>query len=365
MKRIETQTLAVGYGKQVLLEDISIQVMPGKIVTLIGPNGSGKSTILKTITKQLKVLGGSIYLDGKCMEQMSGAEIAKSLSMVMTERPRPELMTCREVIATGRYPYTGRLGILGEKDKKAVDEAIELLHAKDIADKSFLEISDGQRQRVMLARALCQEPKVLILDEPTSFLDMRYKLEILNHIKQLARSKEIAILMSLHELDLAHQISDEVVCVDGTHIAKYASAKEVFEGDFIQTLYGVSKESFDEKSGMLFLQKTQKEPSVFVIGGGGCAIETYYQLARDGVSFVAGILYENDMEYKVAKSLASQVIEAKAFYPMDEKSYARAKEWIDSCKRCICCMTDFGPLSDKNRQLMEYARNQEKLEWQK
>ncbi|MBR3468709.1 MAG: ABC transporter ATP-binding protein, partial [Lachnospiraceae bacterium] len=185
---LKTENLSIGYGKKVLLSGVELEVRPGAVLTLIGPNGSGKSTLLKTFTRQLKSLGGKVLFlefdknpDGgesaiQNMDEMSGGEIAKMLSMVMTERPTPELMTCREVVGTGRYPYVGPMGILGAEDWQKVDEAMKSVSADEVADKSFYEISDGQRQRVMLARALCQEPKVLVLDEPTSYLDMRYKL---------------------------------------------------------------------------------------------------------------------------------------------------------------------------------------------
>ena len=149
---LKTADLCAGYGRKVVISGVSFEVKAGQIVTLIGPNGSGKSTVLKTITGQLARLGGSISVLGKDLCDIPAAEAALHVSMVMTERIHPEYMTCRDVIATGRYPYTGKLGILSEADWRAVDEAIKLVHAEDVADSDFMRISDGQRQRVMLAR---------------------------------------------------------------------------------------------------------------------------------------------------------------------------------------------------------------------
>ena len=160
-----TDKFKVGYGKKVILSNVNLMAEPGRVLTLIGPNGSGKSTILKSIVKQLKSLGGVVYLNGKATSEMKETEIAKSLSMVMTEHIHPELMSCRDVVATGRYPYTGRLGILDKQDWKLVDEAITMVHAEEVAEQSFTRISDGQRQRVMLARAICQDTAILVLDE--------------------------------------------------------------------------------------------------------------------------------------------------------------------------------------------------------
>ena len=143
---ILTENMTVGYGGTPLIRQIGIHVRPGQIVTLIGPNGAGKSTILRSVIRQLGLLEGSVYLDGTPMEQMGEREIAKRMSILMTERIHPELMTCEDVVSTGRYPYTGRMGILTAEDRKKVREAMELVHAWDLARRDFSEISDGQRR---------------------------------------------------------------------------------------------------------------------------------------------------------------------------------------------------------------------------
>ena len=144
---IYTEKLAVGYGKTPLIENIALRVRRGQIVTLIGPNGAGKSTILKSIIRQLRILGGTVILDGASLEKMTERELARKMSVMMTERIRPDLMTCRDVVSAGRYPYTGRLGILSPEDEKKVDEALALVHAGELAGRLFSEISDGQRRR--------------------------------------------------------------------------------------------------------------------------------------------------------------------------------------------------------------------------
>lgn len=184
---IYTEQMTVGYGGKPLIRNVNLHLRRGEILTLIGPNGSGKSTILKSIIQQLSLLGGAVYLDGRSMARMSELEVAKRLSVLMTERIRPELMTCEDVVSTGRYPYTGRLGILTAEDRRIVRESMALVHSEDLADCDFSEISDGQRQRILLARALCQEPEVIVLDEPTSFLDIRHKLELLSTLKDMVR----------------------------------------------------------------------------------------------------------------------------------------------------------------------------------
>lgn len=352
---IVTEDLTVGYERTPLIQGISLTAERGRILTLIGPNGSGKSTILKSLTRQLRPLGGTVYLDGKSMGAMKESEVARQMSMVMTERVRPELMTCREVAATGRYPYTGPLGILSKEDWEIVDEAMALVSAGEVAGQSFLKISDGQKQRVMLARAICQMPKVLVLDEPTSYLDMRYKLDILTNIRKMAREKNMAVVMSLHELDLAQKVSDTIACVDGHQISRTGTPEEIFCGDYIQKLYGIGQKSYDIRLGMMHLPAEGRPPQVFVISGAGTGIPVFYRLQRAGIPFAAGILCENDMDYAVARAIAAKVVSVKAFYPIGEEQIAEAKRVIDGCGRCICTLDSFGPQNEANRELREYA----------
>ena len=354
-KGIRTEHFAVGYGKEILIGDICLKVEPGKILTFIGPNGSGKSTILKSLTRQLPSMGGAVYLDGKTISHMKESELAQHMSMVMTERIKPELMTCQEVAATGRYPYTGRLGILTRQDWDAVDEAMALCHVTELSGQDFLKISDGQKQRVMLARAVCQSPKILILDEPTSYLDMKYKLDILVNIRKLARERKVSVIMSLHELDLAQKVSDTIACVDGEKICCVGTPEEIFCGHVIQDLYGVAEDSFDTRLGSMQLPANHEPPKVFVICGGGTGIPLFYRLQRDNIPFAAGILWENDIDYAIGKAVAGRVISEKAFSPIGEAQIALAKKIIDQCEACICTLKEFGIYNEANRILAEYA----------
>ena len=360
MQGIRASDLVVGYEGKSVLKDVNFWVRPGQILTLIGPNGSGKSTLLKSITRQLKTIAGQVYLAEGTMDAYTDAALAKQMAMVTTERISPELMTCRDVVATGRYPYTGRFGVLGKEDEEKVQKALESLHALEVADRLFAKVSDGQRQRVMLARAICQEPKILILDEPTSYLDMHYKLEILQSIRNMVKEENLAVVMSLHELDLAQKVSDLVACVDGETLAKIGRPEEIFCGDTIACLYGVNSQAYDVVSGSMFLQKAKGEPKVFVIGGGGSGIAAYYTLQRDQIPFAAGILSEGDVEYKAAKALASALVTTPAFYPIEIRQMAQARKWIDDCDYCICTMDAFGPLNQANKELLSYAKEQGK-----
>ncbi len=240
-----TEQLTVGYDGVPLIKDIEIQVRKGEIFTLIGPNGAGKTTILRSISSQMKFLAGTVYLDRMSLTEMSDNERAKQMAVLLTDRVRPELMTCEDVVSMGRYPYTGTMGILTDSDKEVVRDVMEQTNTVEYKDRDFLNISDGQRQRVLLARALCQEPEILILDEPTSYLDIRYKLEFMAVLKKLAAEQDKAVILSLHELDLAERISDRVMCVKGDHIDRIGTPREIFKEEYIRDLFGLSKELYD------------------------------------------------------------------------------------------------------------------------
>jgi iron complex transport system ATP-binding protein len=356
---IWTENMTVGYGKTPLIRQIGIHVRAGEIVTLIGPNGAGKSTILRSVIRQLGLLEGTVYLDGMPMKGMGEREIAKRMSILMTERIHPELMTCEDVVGTGRYPYTGRMGLLTAEDRGKVREAMELVHAWDLASRDFSQISDGQKQRILLARAICQDPSVIVLDEPTSFLDIRHKLELLTILKDLVRRKKVAVLMSLHELDLAQKLSDYIVCVKGEYIERCGTPEEIFTSSYITGLYGITKGSYYAEFGCLEMEPVKGKPQVFVIGGNGSGIPVYRRLQRMGIPFAAGILHENDVDYPIARALASQVISEAPFEPIREETYDRAAEVLASCGQVICCLKEFGTLNDMNRKLAELGRDKQ------
>ena len=324
-----TDQLTVGYDGKPLIKEINIQLNKGEILTLIGPNGAGKSTILKSITRQLSLISGTVYLEQEQMSRMTNREVSKKLAVVLTERMRPELMTCEDVVSTGRYPYTGTLGILSAEDKEKVKSAMEMVHAWDLKDRDFTAISDGQRQRILLARAICQEPEIIILDEPTSFLDIRHKLELLAILKKMVLEKQMTVIMSLHELDLAQKISDQVICVHGDHIEKYGAPEEIFTSDYIRKLYGITRGSYNAEFGCVEMEPPAGKPEVFVIGGNGSGIPVYRKLQRQGIPFVTGVLHTNDADYQVAKELAAKVITEKPFECISESAFEEALEFTE------------------------------------
>ena len=356
-----TEQLTVGYGGKPLIRNIRMQASRGEILVLIGPNGAGKSTILKSIARQLKILGGEMYLDSRDLARMSGKEAARKQAVMLTERIRTEFMTCRDVVSAGRYPYTGSLGMLGEADLEKVRSAMDLVQTLELADRDFSAVSDGQRQRLLLARAICQEPELIILDEPTSFLDVSHKLRFLMLLKQLAREKNVTVIMSLHELDLAGKIADTVMCVKGEYIDRFGSPDEIFTGDYIRELFSMEEGSYNAAFGCAELPPAEGSPRVFVIAGGGSGIPVYRMLQRKGIPFATGILMKNDVDHEAAVLLCRHIAAEEMFEPVSEKTFLKARDMMRSCETVIAARKTFGPLGRYNEMLIREAAESGKL----
>lgn len=358
--RVELRHLTAGYDTP-LIRDLSLQAGRGEILTLIGPNGAGKSTLLKTLAGRLRPMDGAILYDGADASRLTDGERARKISVMLTERPRPERMTCRELVRTGRYPYTGRLGILTKADRKAADDAIHLVGAEAISDRDWSSISDGQKQKVLLARAICQEPDILLLDEPTSYLDIHHKVSLLEILRKLARETGVTVIQSLHEIDLAQKVSDRVLCVGTEGDPFCGTPEEVFRGDRIAALYHMTEGTYDALTGSMELPRPAGRPRVLVLSGGGTGIPVYHRLQRAGIPFAAGILWENDMDFRAARQLAAEVVGAPAFSPAPEEAVRRMRELMDLVDTVIDCGFPEGPFNRCMADLREEGAETGKL----
>lgn len=350
-----TKDLAVGYNGQTLIRDINIEIEKGKILTLIGPNGAGKSTILKSITRHLTKIFGEVYIGEQEIYEWSAKELAKQVAVVLTDRIQPELMTCEEVVAMGRYPYTNAMGKLTPKDKEIVAEAMRRVHALELAERDFTTLSDGQRQRIMLARAIAQEPEIIILDEPTAYLDIRHKIELLDILREMAHEKGITVIMSLHEIDLATKISDYLLCVKGDTIAAFGPPEDILAGEAIDKLYDIQHGSYNLLFGSVELTKPVGAPRVFVVGGGGFGVDCYRALQKRQIPFATGILFENDVDCQVAMDLSDHVVTAPAFEPMTETLFDKAAELLLKCEYVMDAGGAIGTFNEMNGRLLKLA----------
>lgn len=242
-QHMAVRDVTAGYHGQVVLDGLRFEVPRGGILVLIGPNGAGKSTVLKTLSRALQPMQGTVTLDGRDLQHYSGEALAREVAVMLTDRAKPELMTVRDVVSLGRYPYTGRLGRLDAEDEARVKDAMEAMDVMELRERDFRELSDGQKQRVLLARALAQDPKLLILDEPTGYLDIHYKLQLLRVLRAKARAG-MTIVASLHEIELARLLADQLLTVKDGHAQQIGTAEEIFREEIIAPLYDISAKEF-------------------------------------------------------------------------------------------------------------------------
>lgn len=357
----QTDNLSVGYCGKALIKNINIGIEKGKILCLLGPNGSGKSTVLRSISKHLKKIAGTVFIAKEDMNNLNSVEVAKRLSVVLTEKVAPELMTCEEVVATGRYPYINYFGKLTDDDQRIIEESMAAVSVLDLMDQEFTHLSDGQKQRVLLARAICQQPEIIILDEPTSYLDIRHKIELLGILRSMAVKQSVTVVLSLHEVDLAAKLADSIILVKDNTIYGSGCPEDVLNDEVIKTLYGIESGSFNMLMGSVELPKTcLTDPRVFVFGGDGFGTRCYRALHKTGISFCTGVLYHNDVDYQVATSLARQTIFEKSFRPISDVIYEQACKAMLKCEVIIDTGFDLDGESNRNRQLLELAYNTNK-----
>ncbi len=220
MTAITTNRLTVGYRGHRVVEDISLSLPCGRLVCLLGPNGAGKSTLLRTLCGFQPPIAGTVTISGSDITTMSAAEVARLVSVVLTDRPLTPSLTTAEMVGMGRAPYTGFWGRLSDDDRRLVSEAMQTVGVDSLATRRMGRLSDGERQKVMIAKALAQHTPVIVLDEPTAFLDYPSKVAVMKTLARLAHDEGKTILMSTHDLELAAQLGDELMEIENKHIRK-------------------------------------------------------------------------------------------------------------------------------------------------
>lgn len=251
---IRVENLTTGYsGKHkvtAVTEGVTTSLYSGELTCLLGPNGAGKSTLLKTLSGFLPPLSGKIMIEGKDLQDYNDSELAKMIGVVLTERIAVTNMSVYELISMGRSPYTGFWGHLNQGDKEIVEEAIALVRIEDLRDRMVETLSDGERQKVMIAKALAQETPIIFLDEPTAFLDYPSKVEILRLLQNLSRIKRKTVFLSTHDLELALQIADKVWLIDKTHGVKTGTPEDLALAGYMGEYFEKEGVRFDLASGL-------------------------------------------------------------------------------------------------------------------
>lgn len=231
-KTLEVVDVSIGYKNLKIADSISFSLEKGKLIALIGANGIGKSTLLRTLTSAQPPLSGNILLNGKNIRDLSNKELAQQLSVVLTEKLPPSNLTVFEVVALGRQPYTNWLGDLSDTDKQKTEAAIKQIQIENLVHKKHFELSDGQLQKVMIARALAQDTDLVILDEPTTHLDLVHKASVIRLLKNLTFQTQKSILFSTHDIDLAMEFCDEIIVMTPKKTQKDTPENLIKKGAF-------------------------------------------------------------------------------------------------------------------------------------
>ncbi len=288
---LETHQLSVGYrvsndGPIPVLEHLDLALQPGEFACLLGPNGAGKSTLLRTLSRTQPSLGGAVVLDGAALETYSARELAQRLSVVLTEAITPGLLTVAELVALGRHPHTDWSGRLSDADHAIVAWALDVTGSTALAGRQVTALSDGERQRVMIARALAQQPRLMLLDEPTAFLDVQRRVEITGLLRRLARETGLAVLLSTHDLELALRTADTVWLVTDDRKLRAGAPEDLALAGAFDTVFRSPEVRFDPELGAFRLRSTGG-PCAYVHGQGLIALWATRALERAGCSLTA------------------------------------------------------------------------------
>ncbi len=243
---IVTKELKIGYDGHIIVPSFDIELKKGKITSIIGANGCGKSTVLKAIGRIIKSESGTVIINDTDMSNMKNKEIAQQMAILPQTPTAPGTLTCRELVGYGRFPYQSGFGKLSKKDKLIVEWALEVTNMSEFSDREIASLSGGQRQRVWIAMALAQQTGIILLDEPTTYLDLAHQLEVLELLKKLNEGQKATIIMVLHDLNLASRYSDYLLAMKSGHIAGYGEPKDVMTKEMLADCFGIDGDIVDD-----------------------------------------------------------------------------------------------------------------------
>ncbi|MCR3921467.1 MAG: heme ABC transporter ATP-binding protein [Firmicutes bacterium] len=320
--KIEIQDLSFTYGSHKVLDGTTFQVSPGTFVGIIGPNGSGKTTLLKLLSRILKPTAGCVVLGEQSLDSLTQKTLARTMAVVAQDTNAGYQFTVEDVVLMGRAPYLGRFQAESLEDYEIVRQALEVTGCIHLRKRSITELSGGERQRVTIARALAQQPEVLLLDEPTSHLDIGYQQEILDLVKRLSTVEGLTVVAVLHDLNLAAYYCNELVLVHHGKIRACGPATEVLTADNIETVYGTRvlitpHPVFGTPQVSLLSGRgngpAPKDEQVHVIAGGGSGGELLRDLCEAGYDVTVGVLNVGDSDWEAARALGLPLVSEAPF----------------------------------------------------
>jgi len=329
MAVLAASRVTAAYLDAPVLREVSLAVSSGELLALVGPNGSGKSTLVRVLSRVLRPQSGEVTLDGQPLYRLEGRAVARRLAVVGQE-PAPGFgFTVLELVLMGRSPHLGRFGLERRRDLEIAAQALERVGAGDLAGRSVAATSGGERQRVMIARALAQEPELLILDEPTAHLDLNHQLEIMGLLCRL-RDEGLGVLAVLHDLNLAASYCDRVALMHQGRVLAEGKPGEVITAEHVRRTYGMEVLVRESPAGRPYLTTPGPAPQphsgrlhVHLICGAGTGEGLMGTLAGAGYRVSAGVLNVEDSDQAAAEALGLERIEEAPFSPISDESHAR------------------------------------------
>jgi len=341
--------LTVSYAAHAVLCDVSFEVARGDLVVVLGPNGAGKTTLLRTIAKVVSPKVGTVLLDGHDIAKLPVRQLMKTLSVVPQSEGSVFSFTVQDIVAMGRTPHLSPLAPLSQKDWRIIREAMEATDVWELKDRLFTELSGGEQRRVLIAKALAQEPQLLLLDEPTANLDLHYQLEVVELIQRLNRERGITVLAVLHDLNLAAMLGHRFILMHRGRIYAVGNADEVLTPQNIQQVYGVpvvvTRHPLNGKPIILLAERrilSLRGVKVHVVCGGGTGSEVMAMLMAAGCQVTAGALNRGDSDFEAAQLLGVSVVEEQPFMPISREAFERTKEMIANAEVVVLTDVPFG-----------------------
>ena len=344
-----------------IIDGVAIGARRGEFIGLIGPNGAGKTTLLKTVSGLLKQQDGAVWLQGTDLGEMSAGDVAKVLAMLPQMTPYTFGFTALEVVMMGRYPHMGRFQVEGAAERRLAIEAMRLTETDAFVERTVASLSGGERQRVFLARALAQQPKVLLLDEPTANLDVQYQLKALDLVRSLV-SEGMTAIAAIHDLPLAARYCHRLVLMSKGRVLAEGTAETVLTPQHIEEAFGVRAVVYpDPLTGALTLslvgpthpdEATSKGVRVHVVCGGGTGGRMMYELLRAGFEVTAGVLGAGDTDRRAADIMGVEYVPAPAFGGIDDDAHAAHLGLLDAAEVVVLCETPFGANNLRNLEAL-------------
>lgn len=355
MPLLQVNGITFSYGQKMLLHELSLRIDTGEMVGLLGPNGSGKTTLLRLLSGVLQPQRGSILLEGRDLRSWGRRSCARRIALVPQELHMPFAFTVEHMVSLGRTPFIKPfLGTRTQHDRRIIAEAIEASGITPLADRIFNELSGGEQQRVLIAMALAQQPALLLLDEPTSHLDIKYQIETLELVQHLHLTRRVTVIAALHDLNLAARYFPRLLLFQRGIVAD-AGPAEVLEPGLLSRVYGITVQVGILRGAehLSILPPTRKKKNeeeeetvqaqVHVMAGGGSGALLMRALADARIPFAAGALNIGDSDHTLALRLATDVITEQPYAPIAAITLDLLRKSLKHTKLLILCPTPFGP----------------------